>query len=103
MSAARARRIKREPTTHGWTYLGLGMMATALAWWLVYYAPQGGMFGMLDTKLSCVSGDSFECATLQRFIGPSAIPAYSPLLLWTGVVVMLLGLFLTRWNKASCF
>jgi hypothetical protein len=37
---------------------------------------------------------------LQQFIGASFVPPYSPLLLWLGVVVTLLGLFLTRWNKA---
>jgi hypothetical protein len=81
-------------------YGGAAMMATALTWWLIYYGQWQGMFGSLDEKLSCVSGDSFECSHFQDFIGLSAIPVYSPLLLWLGVVVVLLGLFLTRWNKA---
>ena len=81
------------------TFGGLALMASALAWWLTYYAQWGGMFGAFDRKLSCVSGDSYECTNFQQFIGPSVLPAYSPVLLWLGVVVTLLGLFLTRWNK----
>lgn len=81
-------------------YGGAAMMATALTWWAIYYGQWRGLFGLLDLKLSCVSGDSSECALFQNFIGPSAIPVYSPLLLWMGVVVVLAGLFLSRWNKA---
>jgi hypothetical protein len=81
-------------------YGGAAMMATATTWWLIYYAQVQGMFGSLTDKLSCFSGDSYECTNFQNLIGPSAIPVYSPLLLWLGVIVVLLGLFLTRWNKA---
>ncbi len=81
-------------------YGGAAMMATAAAWWLTYYAQVQGMFGSLTDKLSCFSGDSSECTNFQSLIGPSAIPVYSPLLLWLGVIVVLLGLFLTRWNRA---
>jgi len=95
MSAA----AHRAPA-HGWTWLGLGIMATAAAWWLSYYSQWRGPFGLLDVKLGCISGDSFECSNIQDFIGSSILPPYSPLLLWLGVVVVVLGLFLTRWNKA---
>ena len=81
-------------------YGGAGMMATAVTWWLIYYGQVQGMFGALFDKLSCVSGDSPECDNFQTLIGPSAIPVYSPLLLWLGVIVVLVGLFLTRWNRA---
>ena len=81
-------------------YGGAAMMATAAAWWLTYYAQVQGMFGSLTDKLSCFSGDSYECTNFQTLIGPSAIPVYSPLLLWLGVIVVLLGLFLSRWNRA---
>lgn len=81
-------------------YGGAAMMATAGAWWLIYYGQWQGLFGALQDKLSCVSGDSFECSNFQDFIGLSVIPVYSPLLLWLGVIVVLVGLFLTRWNKA---
>ena len=81
------------------TFGGLALMSASLAWWVTYYAQWGGMFGHLDSKLSCVSGDSYECTNYQQFIGPSVLPAYSPLLLWLGVVVTILGLFLSRWNR----
>lgn len=81
-------------------FAGFAFMAAAVAWWLVYYAQWQGMFGLLDVKLSCISGDSFECSNFQDFIGPSAIPVYQPVLMWGGVVVTLVGLYLIRRNKA---
>ena len=60
----------------------------------------GRLFAGLDRKLGCVSGDSADCTHLQQFIGPTMLPAYSPILLWLGVVVTILGLFFSRWNKA---
>ena len=79
---------------------GIAVMATAAVWWLIYYGQYRGMFELLDVKLACFSGDSEECTTLQHFISPSLIPAYSPMLLWAGTVVTLLGLYLVRRNKA---
>jgi hypothetical protein len=81
-------------------YFGLAVMVAAVAWWLIYYSQQGGLFAMLDVKFSCISGDSTECSNFQDFIGPSAIPVYSPMLLWAGTVVTLIGLYLTRRSKA---
>ena len=40
------------------------------------------MFGYLDGKLSCVSGDSYECTNYQQFHRTVGLPVYSPLLLW---------------------
>jgi hypothetical protein len=93
-------RVKTVDAGSATTYAGLSLMSAAFAWWVTYYSQWGGFLGHLDMKLSCVSGDSFECTNFQQFIGPSVLPAYSPLLLWLGVVVTILGLFLTRWNKA---
>ncbi len=81
-------------------YGGAAMIATAAAWWLTYYSQVQGLFGALTDKLSCFSGDSLECANFQTLIGPSVLPVYSPLLMWLGVIVVLVGLFLTRWNRA---
>ena len=78
---------------------GLAVIASALAWWASYYSQWGGFAGHLEIKLGCVSGDSTDCGLVQQFIGTSILPAYSPLLLWLGVVVTILGLFLSRWNR----
>jgi len=93
-------RAKANPADGAATFGGLALMASAIAWWLAYYAQAGGMFARLEIKLGCVSGDSLDCTRFQHFIGPSVLPPYSPLLLWLGAVVTILGLFLTRWNKA---
>ena len=93
-------RTKAKATDGAATYGGLTLMASAIAWWFSYYSQAGGPLARLDVKLSCLSGDGLDCTRLQNFIGPSVLPAYSPLLLWLGVVVTILGLFLTRWNKA---
>lgn len=82
------------------TFAGLALMSAALAWWFSYYTQLGGLSWNLDAKLGCLSGDGIDCDHLQQFIGPSLLPAYSPLLLWLGAVVTILGLFLSRWNKA---
>jgi hypothetical protein len=82
------------------TFAGLGLMSAALAWWFSYYSQMGGAAFRLDDKLECLSGDGIDCDHLQQFIGSSFLPAYSPLLLWLGAVVTILGLFLSRWNKA---
>ena len=81
-------------------FAGLSLMTASATWWLIYYGQLAGMFGRLETKLGCLSGDSADCSNLQLFIGPSAIPAYSPILLWGGVVVVVLGLYLTARDKA---
>ncbi|MEO8757694.1 MAG: hypothetical protein ABI398_08085 [Devosia sp.] len=93
-------RANTNSTEHAATFGGLTLMVSAIAWWLSYYAQAGGMFARFDVKLGCMSGDSLECTRFQHLIGPSVLPAYSPLLLWLGVLVTILGLFLTRWNKA---
>ena len=95
-----APKVKSEAYGAPVVYGGAAIMASAIAWWLVYYSQWRGMFAQLDLKLSCFSGDSFECSNFQNIIGPSALPVYSPLLLWLGVVMVLVGLFLTRWNRA---
>lgn len=82
------------------TFGGLALMSSAIAWWFSYYSQWGGPFHRLAPKLDCFSGDGLDCDQLQQFIGPSILPPYSPLLLWLGVVVTILGLFLTRWDKA---
>ncbi|MEP7241943.1 MAG: hypothetical protein ABI697_13750 [Devosia sp.] len=91
---------RKANAAHALFFAGLAFMAAAAAWWLIYYSQWHGMFSLLDVKLSCISGDSFECSTFQNFIGPSMIPVYQPTLLWGGVVVTLIGLYLTRRNKA---
>jgi hypothetical protein len=82
-------------------WFGLAVMGAAVLWWLIYYGQWQGAFSLLDVKFSCLSGDSMECANFQDFIGPSAIPVYSPMLLWAGTVVTLVGLYLTRRNRAA--
>jgi hypothetical protein len=96
MKRARVRTGSRDNAV---TFGGLAVMASALAWWASYYSQWSGVASHLDIKLGCVSGDSVDCTHIQQFIGPSLLPAYSPLLLWLGVVVTILGLFLSRWNK----
>jgi hypothetical protein len=91
---------KRGSQAQAVVFAGLAVMAAALVWWVIYYAQWHGMFDLLDAKLVCLTGDSTDCTHFQDFIGPSAVPAYSPILLWAGVVVTLLGLYLTRRNKA---
>ena len=68
---------------------------------LSYYAQWGGMFGHLDDQAQVrLAATATECTNyVQQFIGSSVLPAYSPLLLWLGVVVTILGLFLSRWNR----
>ena len=78
---------------------GLAVIAAALAWWLVYYSQYNGLSG-LGGKFACFSNDAPECVTIQMLIGPTAIPVYTPILLWAGIVVALVGLYLTRRNKA---
>ena len=96
------KRARAKTTTPGSaaTFGGLALMTASLAWWFSYYSQLGGMSWRLDSKLSCLSGDGLDCDHLQQFIGPTFLPAYSPLMLWLGAVVTILGLFLSRWNKA---
>jgi hypothetical protein len=79
---------------------GLAVLAAAVVWWLAYYSQYQGL-GSLDVKIACLGGEAVECTGLQHFIGPSAIPVYSPMLLWVGIVVTLIGLYLTRRNRAA--
>ena len=78
---------------------GLAVIAAAAIWWLVYYSQYQGL-GALSGKFACFSNDAPECVTIQMLIGPSSIPVYTPMLLWVGIVVALVGLYLTRRNKA---
>ena len=78
---------------------GLGVVVIAALWWLVYYSQYQGLTN-LGAKFACFSGEAPQCLTIQTLIGPSAIPAYSPVLAWAGGVVALIGLYLTRRNKA---
>jgi hypothetical protein len=96
------KRARVQTTTPGSaaTFAGLALMSASLAWWFSYYSQIGGIAWSLDEKLGCVSGDSLDCDHLQQFIGDTVLPAYSPLILWLGAVVTILGLFLSRWNKA---
>ena len=78
---------------------GLAVIVAALVWWLAYYSQYNGLAD-LGAKFACFSNDVPECAIVQSFIGPSAIPVYSPMLLWAGLVVALVGLYLTRRHRA---
>ncbi len=93
-------RVEKAKPGSAVTYAGLALMSAAVAWWVSYYSQLGGLGWRLDGKLGCLAGDGVDCDHLQRFIGASVLPAYSPLLLWFGVVVTILGLFLSRWNRA---
>lgn len=94
-------KVKAESTPgSALTFSGLALMSAAIAWWLTYYSQWDGLFGRLPAKLGCLSEGGLECTHLQQFIGPSIVPPYSPLMLWLGAVVTIVGLFLTRWNKA---
>jgi hypothetical protein len=77
---------------------GLAVMAAALAWWLAYYSQWQGL-SLLDIKWKCLNGDAFECSNFRDFIGPSAIPVYSPLAWYAGIGLTLVGLYLTRRQK----
>ncbi|RYE07955.1 MAG: hypothetical protein EOP22_15575 [Hyphomicrobiales bacterium] len=78
---------------------GLVVIAAALVWWLAYYSQYNGLSD-LGAKFACFSNDAPECGIVQSLIGSSAIPVYSPMLLWAGLVVSLVGLYLTRRHKA---
>jgi hypothetical protein len=78
---------------------GLVVLAAALVWWLAYYSQYNGLTALGD-KFACFSDDAPQCVTIQMLIGPSAIPVYSPMLAWAGIVVALVGLYLTRRNRA---
>ena len=78
---------------------GLAVMAIAAVWWLTYYSQYQGLTN-LGAKFACFSNEASECLSIQILIGPSAIPVYSPMLLWAGTVVALVGLYLTRRNRA---
>jgi hypothetical protein len=78
---------------------GLAVMAVAAVWWLAYYSQYQGLAHLSD-KFACFSNDAEQCLSIQILIGPSAIPVYSPMLLWAGTVVALVGLYLTRRNRA---
>jgi hypothetical protein len=78
---------------------GLSVVGVAVVWWLAYYSEWQGLGG-LGLKFGCLSNDSADCAGLQTLIGSSAVPVYSPMLLWAGSVVALIGLYLSRRNKA---
>jgi hypothetical protein len=78
---------------------GLGVMAVALVWWFAYYVQAGGLSG-LGATFACLSSDAAECSITQSQIGSSELPAYSPMMLWAGTVAALIGLYLTRRNKA---
>ena len=41
-------RAKANPSDGAATFGGLALMASAIAWWLAYYAGAGGMFARLD-------------------------------------------------------
>ena len=82
------------------TFAGLALMSASLAWWVSYYSQLGGFTWRFDSKLGCLSGDGLDCTHLQQFIGPTFLPAYQPLMLWFGALVTILGLFLSRWNRA---
>ena len=80
--------------------LGIVVLVVALLWWFAYYGQWKGWFTLLDVKLGCLMGDAFECANFQDFIGPSAVPVYSPFIWYAGILFVLVGLYLTRRNKA---
>ncbi len=85
---------------HWLLWAGLGVMAVALAWWLAYYAPMHGAFALLGEKYRCIAGDTVECGIMRDTIGDSAIPVYSPLVFWIGLIFTLVGLYVTRRNRA---
>jgi len=78
---------------------GLAVMTAAVVWWFAYYSQYQGL-NFLGHKFACLSGEAMECSFYQDQIGSSVLPAYSPMLLWAGTVVALVGLYLTRRNKA---
>ena len=75
--------------------MGLAVLAFALAWWLAYYSQYQGL-ALLDAKWACLNGDTPDCSSFQDAIGPSTIPVYSPLALYAGIGLTLVGLYLTR-------
>ena len=74
---------------------GLAVMGCAVVWLLSYYSQWQGL-SYLDIKLACLGGDTMECTNFQDFIGPSAVPVYSPFAWYAGIGLTLVGLYLTR-------
>jgi hypothetical protein len=85
--------------THPLLLAGLALMACAVVWWLSYYSQWQGL-SLLDVKFPCLTGGAMECSNFQDFIGPSAIPVYSPVVMYAGIGLTLVGLYLTRRQKA---
>ena len=88
--------VKRK--IHPLLFAGLALMGCAVVWWLSYYSQWQGL-DLLDVKFACLSGEAMECTNFQDFIGPSATPVYSPLVMYAGIVLTLVGLYLTRRQK----
>jgi hypothetical protein len=87
-------------STGTWIMLaGLALMVAAVAWWLAYYGQHLGPFTLLNRKMACLMGEASECVAFRDFIGPSPMPVYSPIIWWAGLIVALIGLYVSRRNR----
>jgi hypothetical protein len=76
---------------HAAIHLGLALWAVSLVWWFLYYAQYQGPFELLGPKFGCFTGASAECLRFQKWMGPTAIPAYLPIFWYAGMLAMIAG------------
>ena len=95
---AMAEPASTKPKLHPLLPAGLALIGCAVVWWLSYYSQWQG-FAHLDIKFACLNGEAMECSNFQDLIGPSVLPVYSPLALYAGIGLTLVGLYLTRRQK----
>lgn len=83
------------------TIIGLALLIVSLIWCLAYYeAWDDKFFGMLDLKLFCLDGATYECSSAARDIiakSGSAVPSYYPILWWAGLGLIVAGM-IQRWR-----
>jgi hypothetical protein len=77
------------------TKIGFALWGVAVLWWFSYYASWGGPFSMLGLKVFCLNGTTNECAYFQRGYR-GAIPTYSPIFWYAGMVSLIVGVFQSR-------
>jgi len=96
MSEPAATGPRRELTLAIW--IGLGLWAFTLAWWLYYYSQYGGVSDQLSIKIPCLAVSTDDCAFMQKHLAESAVPVYHPVLFWVGLAMLALG-FLQRRSR----
>jgi hypothetical protein len=77
-------------------WVGLALCVFSVAWWLYYYSQYGGASAQFLLKLPCVAVLTGDCADMQKRLAESSVPAYRPVLLWAGLVVLVIGVLQQR-------